>query len=99
MTTRPMPGHLANQRDQLARRAAGQMLNLPQQAGILSGDPKFAEYIATVHQFPGDPASFIRGWCDVASRRDLATDPAAAHNFQTLRTGFDAWRGRLPPQR
>lgn len=74
-------------------------LAAPQQAGLLCCDPQFATYIVAVHEFPGDPAVFVRGWCDVASRRDLATDAAALQRFRALQTAFDAWAGRLPPQR
>lgn len=71
----------------------------PQQAGILSNDTRFAAYLAEVHQFPGNPASFIRGWCDIASRRELATDERARARFDVLRTGFDAWSGRIATPR
>lgn len=64
-------------------------------AAMLCTDPAFARYVATAHDYPGDTASFVRGWCDVASRRDLNTDPAAAARFETLRTEFDAWAGRI----
>lgn len=74
-------------------------LPAPQQAGILGSDPRFAQFIASAHNFPGDPACFIRGWCDVASRKELATDPAARSRFDALRTEFDVWTGKLPPQR
>lgn len=69
-------------------------------AGILSNDARFKAFIAKAHDFPGDdPAVFIRGWCDVASRRDLDTDPAALARFRTLQTEFDAWSGRIPSPR
>jgi len=67
----------------------------PQIAGILSGDARFAAFISEVHHFPGDPANFIRGWCNIASRRELATDPAARERFDQLRTAFDGWSGRI----
>lgn len=70
-----------------------------QQAGILSNDARFATFVATVHGFPGDPANFVRGWCDVASRRELNTNPRARARFETLRTEFDAHTGKLAAPR
>lgn len=70
-----------------------------QQAGILSNDRRFAAFILQVHGFPGDPANFIRGVCGVASRADLNTDAAARARFDTLRTEFDAFTGKIATPR
>ena len=47
------------------RRPASQM------AGILCNDAAFAKFVADACSFPGDPASYIRGTCEIASRREL----------------------------
>lgn len=78
-------------------------LPLPQQAGMMAGEEPFRSFVGDrifgddpgpVHE--GAAAEYIRSWCGVRSRRDLATDPRAAERFETLRTEYDAWRGRIP---
>lgn len=77
----------------------------PQQAGILCNDPKFQTFAGDQTLHHGQPlnssacAEFIRLQCGVNSRAALDTNTAAAHRFDALRTEFDAWRGRIPPQR
>lgn len=68
-------------------------------AGILCGDPRFATFIADHHGHFGDPAVFLRDWCSVASRRDIDTTPDARDRLDRLLTAFDAFTGKLPPQR
>jgi hypothetical protein len=76
-----------------------------QQSGILCNDPQFQTYAAVRSGFPGGQfsqtaaAEYLRNCCNIDSRRDLNTTPAAAAKFQALRTAFDAWRGRIPAQR
>lgn len=76
-----------------------------QQAGMLSNDVQFQKFagersIKTGVQLPSTAAAeFICIYCDVTSRRDLNTDADAAHKFQTLRTDFDAWSGRISTPR
>lgn len=74
-------------------------LSAPQLAGILSGDHRFAQFIRERHGFEGEGANFIRGYCNIASRRDLASDDVAQAKFDALRTEFDAWRGALAAPR
>lgn len=77
---------------------------LPQRAGILATDPAFREFVACQLDVPGPvtpeaAAQFIRQRCNIASRRDLATNPDAAAAFERLRTDFDAARGRIAAPR
>lgn len=44
---------------------------------------------------PTVAAEYLRQSCGIASRRDLNTDTVAANKFETLRTEFDAWRGKV----
>ena len=74
-------------------------LSAPQLAGILSTDRRFAEFIRARHGFEGEGANFIRGYCDIASRRELASDDIAQAKFDALRTEFDAWRGAIAAPR
>lgn len=74
-------------------------LSAPQMAGILSGDKRFAAFILERHGFKGQGANFIRGYCNIASRRELESDDVAQVKFDTLRTEFDAWRGALAAPR
>ncbi|WIY24480.1 hypothetical protein [Parasedimentitalea psychrophila] len=67
-----------------------------QQAGMLCNEPRFADFLRKVHQFPGEPRAFVLGWCNIVSRRDLGTDQNAAARFQHLRSECDAWRGAIP---
>ena len=76
-----------------------------QQAGMLCGGRPFQTFAAERSGFPGGrftasaAAEFLRHECGVTSRRELNSNPAAAHRFQTLRTDFDAWRGKIATQR
>jgi len=76
----------------------------PQQAGILCNDPQFQKFAATRCGMKGQSfnppaaAEYLRDACQIDSRRDLATNPKAAEQFQRLRTEFDAWRGKIPNQ-
>lgn len=74
-------------------------LSAPQMAGILSGDKRFAEFIRERHGFEGSGKNFIRGYCAIASRRELASDDVALAKFDALRTEFDAWRGAIAAPR
>lgn len=77
----------------------------PQQAGILCGEGRFRAFLAARYDYPAlhDPAVFIRHHCAISSRRDLATNAVAARLFDTLRTEYDAWRGKIaaptPPEK
>ena len=81
-------------------------LPLPQQAGILCNEPQFQMFVASRLALPdgehqvtsGAAAEFLRQWCRINSRASLAYTPDAARRFATLRTEFDAWRGKIPPQ-
>jgi hypothetical protein len=76
-----------------------------QQAGMLCNEDQFRRFAdsrtiksgsaATV----GAAAEFIRLFCGVNSRIALNTDDAAAYKFQTMRTEFDAWAGRIQAPR
>lgn len=74
-------------------------LSPSQLAGILSDDRRFAEFIRERHGFEGSGANFIRGYCAITSRRELASDDVAQAKFDALRTEFDAWRGALAAPR
>lgn len=65
----------------------------PQLAGILSGDPRFAAFIRQQHSFEGQATNFIRGYCDISSRREIDMDVAARRKFLELRNDFDARQG------
>ena len=82
-----------------ARRRARMSRPASQMAGILSNDMAFAEFVATACAFPGDPATYIRGTCEIASRRELDTDPTARAKFDAMKTAFDAWSGRIAAPR
>ncbi len=87
-----------------ARRPFHEMLPA-QQAGMLCNDPRFQSFAATRCGLPNGQfsatatAQYLRDCCDIASRRDLNNNQHAANKFQTLRTEFDAWAGRIQPQR
>ena len=78
---------------------------LAQVAGILSNDMQFRAFAGTrtiktgVELGPSAAAEFIRTFCGITSRRDLNTNAIAADKFQTLRTEFDAWAGRIQSPR
>lgn len=76
-----------------------------QQAGMLCNDAQFRTFAGRqaiglkVQITPTAAAEFIRTHCGVSSRRELNTNTAAALKFQTLRTEFDAWAGRIQTPR
>ncbi|MGH1447403.1 MAG: hypothetical protein ACRBBO_15320 [Cognatishimia sp.] len=76
-----------------------------QQAGILCNDPRFQRFAATRCGFPDDQfsqsaaAEYLRNCCHIDSRRDLNTNGQAHTLFQTLRTEFDAWTGKIATPR
>lgn len=79
----------------------------PQQAGILCNDPQFQRFVVTrvdpdlSHHFycASFAAEYLRRFCNIQSRRDLAHNIDARARFRILRTEFDAWSGRIAPPR
>jgi len=75
-----------------------------QQAGILCNDTRFQRFAATRCGLPDQQfaasaaAEFLRDCCRITSRRDLNGDQAADARFQTLRTEFDAFTGKIASQ-
>lgn len=76
-----------------------------QQAGIISNDSRFQKFAAIRCGLPGKQfnasaaAEFLRDCCNIISRRELNTDLNAYEKFQTLRTEFDAWPGKIATPR
>jgi hypothetical protein len=76
-----------------------------QQAGILCNDPQFQRFAATRSGMPGKrfnasaAGEYLRGVCKITSRTILNTSKPAQAQFAALRTEFDAWSGRIAPQR
>lgn len=76
-----------------------------QQAGILCNDPRFQSFAAMRCGFQdgqfstGAAAQYLRECCQISTRRELDISPTARARFQTLRTEFDAWTGKLAAQR
>ena len=74
---------------------------IARRAAMLCNDARFQRFAAEREGFDGGQfsseasAEFLRRWCRIDSRRDLDTSPAAARRFDTLRTEFDAWTGRI----
>ncbi len=72
-------------------------LDLVTQCGIRCGDAQFAMFVAEVYperfgRSRGDIAAFVRSYCEVKSRADLATDSVAAAKWKTLDRRFEAWQ-------
>lgn len=80
-------------------------LDPAQQAGILCNDPQFQHFAATRCGAPTEQfstaaaAQFLRECCRINSRRELASNPQARERLARLRTEFDAWAGKIAPQR
>lgn len=72
-----------------------------QQAGILCNDQRFQRFAAERCGMEGRQlnasatAEFLRSYCKIGSRRELAASHDAQKRFQTLRTEFDAWIGKI----
>lgn len=58
-------------------------------AGRLGQDPEFKKWARAV-----DAAKYIREYCGIESRRDIATDPEAYRDFMRLKTEFETAVGR-----
>lgn len=75
------------------------------QAGILCGDERFQRFVASQIGFsdgratPTATTEYLRQWCGITSRINLATNREAREKLETLRTEFDAWTGKIPSQR
>lgn len=69
----------------------------PQQAALLCQTPQFASFLASRYDYPSehDPAVFVRHYCAVLSRAELATNAFAGRLFDMLHNEYDAWRGRI----
>lgn len=72
-------------------------MNIVQLAGSLASRADFQAYVSA-HSVPprainrDDAAQFIREACGVQSRRELATNPEAAHRFEiNVRRPFVRW--------
>ena len=84
---------------------ANDQTNWPQQAGILCNDPQFQRFVAERMCFeaedvwPSVAAEYLRRFCNITSRRDLATNINARARLRILRTEFDAWSGRIAKPR
>lgn len=72
-----------------------------QRAGILAKDEQFQEWLRYSERVIGScdeakAADYIRAWCMVGSRREIASDPDALRQFEQLETNFLIAVGRLP---
>lgn len=72
-----------------------------QQAGIMCNDPRFQQFVGAhtiesgVTIAASGCAEYISTICNINSRRDLNTNQDAHNKFQSLRTEFDAWTGKI----
>jgi len=71
-----------------------------QQAGILSGDEAFRTFAIQTcpniwAESDSDPAEFIRQYCEVKSRADLAHDKHGQKEFEKMTARFESWRRGL----
>jgi hypothetical protein len=68
---------------------------LVQAAGILANEPRFQVWVAERTGVPcdnaEDAAKYIRGYCGISSRRELADDGIAQNFFRLLRADYDQW--------
>lgn len=72
-------------------------MNIVQLAGMLPSNPSFRAWVAHISVPPraidaDAAAQFIRDTCGVQSRKELATNPEAAHSFEIyVRRPFVRW--------
>lgn len=67
----------------------------PQQAGIRAGERDFHRFVAQRYGKcldDSEAAEYIRKWCGVSSRSELATDKHAAQLWQQLDAEFYVWQ-------
>ena len=80
-------------------------LPVAQQAGMLCNENAFRQFVGArtiksgVTVSSSAAAEYLRNFCEISSRRELNTNQPAQSKFQTLRTEYDAWRGRIADQR
>lgn len=99
-TTQPKPKALSApaQRDSDAReRRAFPDLPIPAQAGIVCNEPAFWKY---VHETTGErladkteAAVYVRKFCEVGSRTEIADNPRAKLRWELLLSDYWGWRG------
>lgn len=72
-----------------------QINRLTQQAGILSNNPKFWEFLGLKYiegnPIPDRAAALLRSRCAVNSRRDILPGTPAAEKFARLKAEFELW--------
>ena len=70
-----------------------------QWAGMLCQDGQFQTFLRdenyTSCAHPNNAADFVREYCGVTSRSQLDSFHAASTMWDTLRTEYDAWRGKI----
>lgn len=66
-------------------------LPLPQQAGILCGDERFAKFVKERFDHD-DPIEFVRTHCSVSSRSLIKPGSFAAQQFYQIQGLFDVWK-------
>jgi hypothetical protein len=67
---------------------------LVQAAGILANEPRFQAWVAEwlgAEADAEDAAKYIRSYCRIESRRELASDKSAQADFRRLRADYDQW--------
>jgi hypothetical protein len=72
-------------------------------AGMLAQDPQFIAWARLVKggrvYNESDAVQYIRSWCGVSTRREIATNSHAYEAFIRLKTVFEVDVGRLPERR
>lgn len=61
-------------------------------AGMLAKNPKFQEWLSVTNRAKSrnelDAADYIRKWCNIHSRSELATNPEALSKYKILETTY-----------
>ncbi len=87
----PITEEAATAPDKPRRRMAE--LGFVQQAGILCNDPRFQKWCGCVDEIA--TAFYVREYCGIGSRTELATNAAGRTRWDELRSEFDASTGKI----
>jgi hypothetical protein len=72
-------------------------INVAQHCALVCQKPTFWEYLQSrsIHcEGEQDAATYVRRWCEINTRADLATNEKARGRWEWLESHYDDWMGR-----
>ncbi len=76
------------------RRRPFSSLSLAQQAGMRCEEPTFRTFLRETRRYHGDVADYVRHYCGVVSRSQLALDNESGARWLKLNREYETWLAR-----